>query len=45
MDSSCFSSKEITIEEPEVMKHGSKYGIKIKANALQFIIRAEIMTE
>ena len=38
--------EEITIEEPEVMKHGSKYGIKIKANAPSIhLIRAEIMTE
>jgi stage IV sporulation protein A len=37
---------EITIEEPEVMKHGSKYGVKIKANAPSIhLIRAEIMTE
>ena len=37
---------EIHIEEPEVMKHGSKYGVKIKANAPSIhLIRAEIMTE
>ena len=37
---------EITIEEPEIMKHGSKYGVKIKANAPSIhLIRAEIMTE
>ncbi len=37
---------EITIEEPEVMKHGSKYGVKIKAKAPSIhLIRAEIMTE
>ena len=38
--------EEITIEEPEIMKHGSKYGVKIKANAPSIhMIRAEIMTE
>lgn len=37
---------EIRIEEPEVMKHGNKYGVKIKANAPSIhMIRAEIMTE
>ena len=37
---------EITIEEPEVIKHGSKYGVKIKAKAPSIhLIRAEIMTE
>jgi stage IV sporulation protein A len=37
---------EISIEEPEVMKHGSKYGVKIKASAPSIhMIRAEIMTE
>jgi stage IV sporulation protein A len=37
---------EISLEEPEVMKHGSKYGVKIKANAPSIhMIRAEIMTE
>lgn len=40
------SKEEISIEEPEVMKHGSKYGVKIKANAPSIhMIRAEIMTE
>lgn len=38
--------EEITIEEPEVMKHGSKYGVKIKASAPSIhLIRAEIITE
>lgn len=38
--------EEISIEEPEVMKHGSKYGIKIKANAPSIhLIKADIMTE
>ncbi len=37
---------EISLEEPEVMKHGSKYGVKIKAKAPSIhLIRAEIMTE
>ena len=37
---------EISLEEPEVMKHGSKYRVKIKANAPSIhMIRAEIMTE
>ena len=37
---------EIRIDEPEIMKHGSKYGVKIKANAPSIhMIRAEIMTE
>jgi len=37
---------EICIEEPEIMKHGSKYGVKIKASAPSIhMIRAEIMTE
>ncbi|HPU63587.1 MAG TPA: stage IV sporulation protein A, partial [Mobilitalea sp.] len=40
------SKEEIRIEEPEIMKHGSKYGVKIKANAPSIhMIRAEIMTE
>ena len=34
------------IEEPEVMKHGNKYGVKIKANAPSIhMIKADIMTE
>jgi len=37
---------EITIEEPEIMKHGNKYGVKIKANAPSIhMIKADIMTE
>ncbi len=37
---------EICIEEPEIMKHGSKYGVKINASAPSIhMIRAEIMTE
>lgn len=37
---------EITIEEPEVMKHGNKYGVKIKASAPSIhMIKANIMTE
>lgn len=38
--------EEITIEEPEVMKHGNKYGVKIKATAPSIhMIRANIQTE
>ncbi len=37
---------EVTIEEPEIMKHGSKYGVKIKATAPSIhMIKADIMTE
>jgi stage IV sporulation protein A len=37
---------EITIEEPEVMKHGNKYGVKIKATAPSIhMIKADILTE
>ena len=38
--------ENITLEEPELIKHGSKYGIKIKANApsLHFI-KANVSTE
>lgn len=37
---------EIKIEEPEVMKHGNKYGVKIKASAPSIhMIKADIMTE
>ncbi len=37
---------EIRIDEPEVMKHGSKYGVKIKASAPSIhMIKADIMTE
>ena len=38
--------EEIKIEEPEIMKHGSKYGVKIKASAPSIhMIKADIMTE
>ncbi len=38
--------EEITIEEPEIMKHGNKYGVKIKATAPSIhMIKADIMTE
>ena len=38
--------EEITIEAPEVMKHGNKYGVKIKASAPSIhMIKAEIITE
>jgi stage IV sporulation protein A len=37
---------EIRIDEPEVMKHGSKYGVKIKASAPSIhMIKADILTE
>ena len=37
---------EITIEEPEIMKHGNKYGVKIKATAPSVhMIKANILTE
>ncbi len=38
--------EEITIEEPEIMKHGNKYGVKIKAVAPSVhMIKADILTE
>ncbi len=38
--------EEIRIEEPEIMKHGSKYGVKIKASAPSIhMIKADILTE
>lgn len=38
--------EEIHIENPEVMKHGNKYGIKIKATAPSIhLIKADIITE
>ncbi|MDF2843887.1 MAG: spoIVA [Herbinix sp.] len=38
--------QEIHIEEPEVVKHGNKYGVKIKASAPSIhMIKADIMTE
>jgi stage IV sporulation protein A len=37
---------EITIEEPEIIKHGNKFGVKIKATAPSVhMIKADIMTE
>jgi stage IV sporulation protein A len=37
---------EIRIEDPEVMKHGSKYGVKIKATGPSIhMIKADIITE
>jgi stage IV sporulation protein A len=37
---------EVTIDEPEIMKHGNKYGVKIKATAPSIhMIKADIMTE
>ena len=38
--------EEIRLEEPEVMKHGNKFGVKIKASAPSIhMIKAEIITE
>jgi len=38
--------EEISIEEPELMKHGNKYGVKIKAKAPSVhMIKADILTE
>ncbi|MDF2588273.1 MAG: spoIVA [Anaerocolumna sp.] len=37
---------EITVEDPEIMKHGNKYGVKIKASAPSIhMIKANIETE
>jgi stage IV sporulation protein A len=37
---------EVTIEEPEIIKHGNKFGVKIKATAPSIhMIKADIMTE
>jgi len=38
--------EEVTIDEPEIMKHGNKFGVKIKATAPSIhMIKANIMTE
>ncbi len=40
------SQNEIVIEEPQLIRHGSKYGVKIKANAPSVhMIQANIETE
>lgn len=40
------SLEELTLEEPEIMKQGKQYGIKLKANAPSLhIIKADISTE
>lgn len=40
------TKEDITLEEPRIVKHGSKYGIKIKASAPSIhMIRANISTE
>lgn len=40
------SFEDITIEDPEVVKHGNKYGVKIKASAPSIhMIKANIETE
>lgn len=37
---------EVIIEEPEIIKHGNKFGVKIKATAPSIhMIKADIMTE
>ncbi len=37
---------EIAVEEPEIIKHGNKYGVKIKAHAPSIhMIRADVETE
>ena len=38
------TKEEIVLEEPQIVKHGSKYGVKIKASAIH-MIRANISTE
>lgn len=38
--------EEMCLEQPEIVKHGSRYGVKIKANAPSIhLIRADIETE
>ncbi|NLP34540.1 MAG: stage IV sporulation protein A [Clostridiales bacterium] len=38
--------EEISIEDPEVLKHGNKYGVKIRATAPSIhMIKADILTE
>jgi stage IV sporulation protein A len=38
--------EEITVDDPEIMKHGNKYGVKIKATAPSIhMIKANIQTE
>ncbi|BBF42225.1 stage IV sporulation protein A [Lachnospiraceae bacterium KM106-2] len=40
------SQEEITIEDPEIIRHGNKYGVKIKASAPSIhMIKANIETE
>ncbi len=42
----CPVKEEISIDEPEIMKHGNKYGVKIKATAPSVhMIKADILTE
>lgn len=42
----CPSQEEITLEEPELIKQGSKYGVKIRAASPSVhLIRAEVETE
>ncbi|HHU70827.1 MAG TPA: stage IV sporulation protein A [Clostridiales bacterium] len=40
------AKEEIIIENPEIMKHGNKYGVKLKATAPSLhLIKADILTE
>ncbi|WP_216697389.1 stage IV sporulation protein A [Anaerostipes faecalis] len=40
------TKEDITLEEPKIVKHGNKYGVKIKASAPSIhMIRANISTE
>ena len=40
------SIDELTLEEPEIMKQGSRYGVKLKASAPSIhMMRADIKTE
>ncbi|NLZ82048.1 MAG: stage IV sporulation protein A, partial [Clostridiales bacterium] len=40
------AKEEITIENPEILKHGNKYGVKLKATAPSIhLIKADILTE
>lgn len=40
------AKEEIIIENPEILKHGNKYGVKLKASAPSIhLIKADILTE
>ena len=37
---------ELTLEQPEIVKHGSRFGVKLRASAPSIhMIRADIETE